>query len=159
MSFKEKWLTAVEKKNSVLCAGMDPAEFHMGRGDEGLPESQPSKRHWALGYIEAVAPYCAAIKPNIQYWKGRGYMQDEQDMCTLSEMCSLSHSLGMVVIEDSKLADIGPTNDAGMYYAAKKRMDAITYSPFAGNIKEAAEQAHKHNLGLISMCLMSNPEY
>jgi orotidine-5'-phosphate decarboxylase len=159
MSFKEKWLAAVEKKNSVLCAGLDPAEFNMERGDEGLPKSEPSKRHWAVRYIEAVAPYCAAIKPNIQYWKGRGYMQDEEDMCTLGEICGLSHALGMVVIEDSKLADIGSTNDAGMYYAAKKGMNAITYSPFAGNIKEAVEQAHKRNLGLISMCLMSNPEY
>ena len=28
-TFREKWLEVVERKNSVLCAGLDPAEFEM----------------------------------------------------------------------------------------------------------------------------------
>ncbi len=38
-SFREKWLEAVKEKNSVLCAGLDPAEFGMGRGEKGLPKN------------------------------------------------------------------------------------------------------------------------
>lgn len=152
MSFREKWLTAVEKKNSVLCAGLDPAEFEMGRGEKGLPEGA-SKLGWALRYVEAVAPHCAAIKYNIQYWKG------EDDAKTLAQIGKLAHNLGMVVIDDSKLADIGETNDAGIFYAKKRGADAVTYSPFPGNIEEAAKQAKARDIGIISMCLMSNSEY
>jgi len=151
-SFKEKWLEAVDKKNSVLCAGLDPAEFDMGRGEDGLPKGA-NKRDRALQYIGSVSPYCAAVKPNMQYWK------NDKDLSDLEYLMGFAHSLGMVVIDDSKLADIGSTNDAGMFYSAKRGFDAVTYSPFAGNMKEAAEQAHKRGLGIISMCLMSNPEY
>jgi len=150
-TFKEKWLDVVDKKNSVLCAGLDPAEFSMGRGEKGLLEGV-NKRDWALKYVESVAPYAAVLKPNFQYWKGRGNVKD------LMEITLLAHSLDLVVIDDSKLADIGSTNDAGMFYAAE-RADAVTFSPFAGNIKEATQQARNRDLGLISMVLMSNPEF
>ena len=151
-TFTEKWLEVVERKNSVLCAGLDPAEFNMGRGEEGLSENI-SKSQWALNYISAIAPYCAAIKPNIQYWKGRF------DMINLSDITKTAHQYDLLVIDDSKLADIGSTNDAGIYHAQSRNMDAITLACFAGNIKEASLQLKKRNLGGIHMCLMSNPEY
>jgi len=155
-SFREKWLAAVEQKNSVLCAGLDPAESEMGRSEEGLPGSvkdNQDKLAWGMCYLEAVAPYCAAMKANVQYWKGEGNME------ALAVLCEYSKELGMIAIDDSKLADIGSTNDAGLYHAKQKGFDAITVAPFAGNMKEAAEQAKKRDIGLISMCLMSNPEY
>jgi len=163
MTFKKKWLEAVDKKNSVLCAGLDPAEFAMERGEKGLPEGAV-KRDWALDYVESVASFCAALKPNIQYWKKQGkrietIKSTPGDMETLVEIVELAHSLGMVVIEDSKLADIGSTNDAGIYHAHDKGFDAVTYSPFAGNMEEAAKQVKKRDMGIITMCLMSNPEY
>ena len=67
MNFHEKWLEAVERKRSVLCAGLDPAEFGMGRGEKGRPQGT-DKLAWALDYIKQVGPHCAAIKPNLQYW-------------------------------------------------------------------------------------------
>lgn len=152
MSFLEKWLETVENKNSVLCAGLDPAEFDMGRGEKGLAEGT-NKKYWALRYLESVAPYCAAVKPNLQYWKDKG------DMSTLLDISITAHRLGMVVIDDSKLADIGSTNDAGIFYAKSKGADAVTFSPFAGNMGEAAKQAKNRDIGIICMCLMSNPEY
>lgn len=157
--FREKWLAAVEKKNSVLCAGLDPADFGMERGEEGLPADVTlgsfgsGKYNWAFEYLEAVAPFVAAVKPNLQYWKGRG------DMDSLHALVECADCFGLVTIDDSKLADIGSTNDAGLYHAKAKGFDAVTLAPFAGNMKEAAEQAKKRDIGLISMCLMSNPEY
>ncbi|MBU2561048.1 MAG: orotidine 5'-phosphate decarboxylase [Nanoarchaeota archaeon] len=152
MSFREKWLEAVDKKDSVLCAGLDPADFKMGRGEKGLPEGV-NRRDWALGFIRAVAPYCAAVKPNIQYWK------DEGDMESLMVVSAIAEECGLLVIDDSKLADIADTNDAGFFYAGRRPVDAVTFSPFAGNIAEAAKQGHDRGVGVISMCLMSNPEY
>ncbi|MFH1064749.1 MAG: orotidine 5'-phosphate decarboxylase [Candidatus Woesearchaeota archaeon] len=150
MSFRESWLDAVKDKNSVLCAGLDPAVSEMDRGENGLPEDIHIV-DWALDYVEAIAPYCAALKPNTQYWKW--------DYGELEEIVEIAQNEGLVVIEDAKYADIGSTNDAGLFYSESLNIDAVTYSPFAGNMKEAADQAHKRGLGLISMCLMSNPEY
>lgn len=163
MDFREKWMKAVEEKNSVLCAGLDPAEYAMGRGPKGLAEGT-GKRDWAMDYVKSVAPYCAALKPNIQYWKSAGLLcpggpYAYGDMENLEDITKLAHELGMVVIEDSKLADIGSTNEAGFFYASQKKADAVTFSPFAGNMKEAAKQGKKWNVGVISMCLMSNPEF
>ena len=150
-NFHDTWMEAAEIKNSVLCAGLDPAPFEMGRGDSGLPEGV-SKRDWALAYVRAVAPWCAAVKPNSQYWKAPG------DAEVLAEIRHLAREHHLAVIEDCKLADIGTTNDACMFYAGE-RADAITFSPFAGNGREACEAAHARGLGIIIMCLMSNPEY
>jgi orotidine-5'-phosphate decarboxylase len=151
MSFLEKWLEAVDKKNSVICAGLDPAVFEMGRKDEGLPRDA-YKLVWSLNYLEAVAPIAAATKPNFHYWKS------ESDIANLDKIFKQATQLSMVDIEDSKLADIGSTNDAGFFYAAK-RADAVTLAPYAGNMGEAAKQAKARHLGLITMCLMTNPEY
>lgn len=152
--FKQAWLEAVEKKDSILCAGIDPAECMMGRTDKGggLPAGT-NKRDWVLSYIEAVAPYAAAFKPNIRY------MGAENDNALLMEMGALAEEKGMVFIQDSKEADIGETNDSGIFRAAWRGAHAVTLSPFAGNMEEAAKQGRDREIGLISMCLMSNPQY
>lgn len=152
MTFAAQWRQCVEAKDSILCAGLDPAEYAMGRGKKGLKRLE-RKREWSLRYLETVAPYCAAVKYNICYWK------DAQDGCVLGEITNLAHNLGLLVIEDCKLSDIGSTNEAAFFYAARRGVDALTYSPFAGNMAEASRQAHSASIGIICLCLMSNPEY
>jgi len=151
MSFSNAWREAVARRSSVLCAGLDPPVSELGRGEKGLAPGV-DRRGWAMRYLEAVAPHCAAIKPNVQYWKGPG------DIEIVEEVCTAARGLGLLVIEDAKLADIGATNDAGFFYAAR-RADAVTFAPFAGNVAEAVEQAHTRGVGIIVLCLMSNPEY
>lgn len=148
------WKTVVDKKNSILCAGMDPAEYAMGRTEkgEGLLAGA-NKRDWALKYLEAVAPFCAAVKPNLRYWGG------VEDLATVREIVGRAKDLGLIVIQDSKEADIGSTNDSGIFYAAMRGADAITIAAFAGNMAEAAKQGKDRKIDVISMCLMSNPEY
>tara|TARA_Y100000310_G_scaffold142028_1_gene141442 strand:- start:746 stop:1498 length:753 start_codon:yes stop_codon:yes gene_type:complete len=152
MGFRGEWLESVQRKGSVLCAGIDPAEFEIGRGENGLLEGT-NKLEWSLRYVEAVAPYCAAVKLNIQYWKG------DYDSEDLRELVSFARDLGVVVIDDSKLADIGSTNDAGMFYSKDMGADAVTLAPFAGNMEEASKKTHERGIEAITMCLMSNPEY
>ena len=65
----------------------------------------------------------------------------------------------MVAIDDSKLADIGETNDSGLYEAQEENFDAVTYAPFPGNAREVISQAHPRGLGIIPLVLMSNPEF
>lgn len=150
MTIIEKWVETTLKKNSLLCVGLDPAE--PGQRASGTIPENVSKMDWCADIIEKVAPYSAAIKIN------RNYVKD----LSRDELKSLNdqiHHLGMLSIDDSKIADIGDTNSAGFYHAVKEGFDLITYAPFPGNIKEAAVSAKKHNIGLIALVLMSNPEY
>lgn len=155
--FTEIWLEKVREKGSTLCAGLDPAVFEMGRGEKGLPKGvsgRAARRDWCIRYLESVAPYCAAVKPNAQYWK------DPEGAALLEEICRAARDLGLLVIEDAKLADIGATNDAGIFFAMG-RAHGVTIAPFAGNMEETINSAKERDreFGIITMCLMSNPEY
>lgn len=137
--FYSKWKRAVAEKNSLLCVGVDPT-------------GTSNKVEWCLGIIRAVAPYAAAVKIN------RNYVKD-LSRNDLKKLTDEIHSYKMLAIDDSKLVDIGSTNDAGFQHARAEGFDAVTYSPFAGNVAEAVGQAHTHGLGIIVLVLMSNPEY
>lgn len=150
MTFKEKWLRAVRAKNSQLCVGLDPADYGQ-RSKDTLPQDA-DKLSWCLEFVDAVAPYAAAIKIN------RNFIKDFSRRET-QRLCQYAHDNGLVLIDDAKLCDVGSSNEAGFYHAAQEGFDAITYSPFPGNIEEATIQAHKHNLGIIVLLLMSNPQF
>ena len=150
MGFKEKWHAAVARKNSLLCVGIDPADDGQRRANT-LARGE-DKLAFCLSVIEKVSPYAAAIKPNRQYI--RDFSRKE-----MLALTSKIHELGMVAIDDSKIADIGDTNDAAFYHSKAEGYDAITYAPFPGNIAAAAEAAQKRDLGLITLVLMSNPEF
>jgi orotidine-5'-phosphate decarboxylase len=149
-TFADKWDRAVQEKNSNLCIGLDPVEYWQ-RQDKTLPEGA-NKLEWCLAYIDKVAEFAAAVKPN------RKFMADlsREDRKVLTDHI---RARGLVSIDDEKLADIGDTNDSGLYHTWNEGYDAVTYSPFPGNVQEAAVQAHKRGLGLIGMCIMSNPEH
>ncbi len=150
MGFREDWLKTVEKKKSLLCVGIDAGEKAQ-RNDQYVPEGE-DKTAWTLRLIDQVAPYAAAIKLNRNYYK-------DIDRSAMQKINARIHEAGMLSIDDSKLADIGETNDAGIYQAQREGFDAITYAPFPGNTLQAGAQADKHGLGLIVLVLMSNPEY
>lgn len=150
MSFNEAWLEAVKNKNTLLCVNIDPAEF--GQREKRTLDDSIDKVEWTLKLIEVVAPYAAAIKPNRQYFKDIS----RQDMRRINDF---AHGLGMLSIDDSKVADIGDTNDAALYHAVEEGFDAITYAPFPGNIEATCKMAQKRKIGLIPLVLMSNPEY
>lgn len=152
MGFKEKWLESVERKNSIICAGLDPAEYELGCGEKGLPAGA-DKLVWAKRFLEAVGPYVAGVKPNFHFWTR------EREIEQLHILVGTAHSLDLPVILDFKIADIGSTNNIGLYHAKELGVDAVTFSPFAGNLEQSVVQAHEYGIGLISMCLMSNPGF
>lgn len=151
-SFIEGWHEIRAAKASSIVAGLDPAVSGMGRGDKGLPEGA-DKLAWSLAYIEAVAPYVAALKPNAGYFGDVG----ERDM--LKKCITRAHELELLVIVDAKIAEIGATTDAWAYDYAQLGADAVTLAPYAANIAEAVGFVHDRGMGAITMGLMSNPEY
>lgn len=150
MNFQQKWNNVVSAKNSILCAGLDPAEY--GQRPTNTISEGVNKLQWCLSFIEQISPYAAAVKINRNYIKD--FSRNETGL-----LCDKIHDLGMLAIDDIKLADIGCTNEASFYHTAMEGFDAITYAPFPGNIGEAVKQAHQHELGIIVLTILSNPEY
>ncbi len=151
-NFLKKWNKIREEKKSNICAGLDPAVYEMDRGEKGLIKGK-DKLKWSLDFIEAVAPYVSVIKPNIGYWIGVG------DLKSLEKIIEKIKEKKLVSIADSKIADLGSTGDAWIYSYKKMGFDAVTIAPFAGNVEELIESGKKYDIAIITMGLMSNPEY
>ncbi|MHA1628765.1 MAG: orotidine 5'-phosphate decarboxylase / HUMPS family protein [Candidatus Heimdallarchaeota archaeon] len=155
--FLRKYEKAKEEKNSILCAGFDPA-IPGQRKENVVPAKFLEKKTLEEGilsffeeFLERVQDYCCAIKPNNQYLF---YLS----LNAYQKLNRKIHDYGLVSILDQKIGDIGSTNDAGFYWMKKMGFDAVTHSPFAGNIKESITAAHAEGLGLITLTLMSNPD-
>lgn len=138
----------IEEKNSLLCVGLDPAIPRQRTKNVISTENRVS---FMEKIIEDVAPYTSVIKMNRQYLIGLTVDQ-------ISNLNKKIHGNNMLSIVDHKLGDIGSSNDSAIYWFKEENFDAFTFSPFAGNIKEATEMAHKQGLGIIVLTLMSNPQ-
>jgi len=141
--FSEKYKKARSEKNSVLCIGLDPVHEKL-EGRDILD--------FCLDIIESTSDYVAAFKPNSQF------ILFSLNLEQLKELNEEIHQTGCISILDHKLSDIGSSNESAFYWIKRADFDALTFSPFAGNIEEATEKAHKNNLGLFILTLMSNPE-
>lgn len=133
---------AMQTKNSQLCVGLDPR-----------PETvQPDTIfEFCTDIVEETSEYCFCYKPNTQYIMPLGFSE-------IKKLNEYIHGKGCLSISDHKLSDIGSTNRAALYWLHTMGFDAVTYSPFPGNIKETIENGKEYNLGIITLTLMSNPE-
>ena len=77
----------------------------------------------------------------------------------LKEIVDYSHKLGLLVIADGKISDIGSTSDSYIYDYKKLWFDALTIAPYAWNIEELITYCKKRLIGVFSIWIMSNPEY
>ncbi|NHJ87568.1 MAG: hypothetical protein FK734_19055 [Asgard group archaeon] len=156
--FLKKYLKAKEEKDSILCAGFDPA-IPQQREKNVIPSKyfddkstiEDSIMSFFEDFLENVRDHCCAIKPNNQYIFHIGLNAYEK-------MNRMIHDQGLISILDQKIGDIGSTNDSGFYWMSRMGFDAVTYSPYAGNIEESISTAHKYKMGVITLTLMSNPE-
>lgn len=156
--FLRKYQKARDEKDSILCAGFDPAIPNQ-REKNTLPEKYfEDGKTFEEGimiffeeFLESVQDFCCAIKPNNQYIFHMG-------LKSYQKMNKMIHDQGLVSILDQKIGDIGSSNDSGFYWMNEMGFDAVTYSPFAGNIAESLNSAHQVGMGLITLTLMSNPD-
>ena len=157
-NFLKKYQKARDEKDSILCAGFDPA-IPQQRSKNVMNNSyfangvsvEDAMLSFFDDFLERVQDHCCAIKPNNQYLFHIG-------IDAYKKMNKKIHDQGLVSILDLKISDIGSTNDSGFYWMKEMGFDAATHSPFAGNIAASLESAHKVGLGLITLTLMSNPD-
>ncbi len=139
---RNRFLEVMKAKKSQLCVGLDPP---------------PSKVHldslleFCVNTVEKTSEYSFCYKPNTQYILPMGFSE-------IRELNDCIHEKGCLSILDHKLSDIGSTNEAALYWMSHMGFDALTYSPFPGNIKKTIEKAQEYNIGVITLTLMSNPE-
>jgi len=151
----EKYTKISEEKNSVININLDPAlpkqrkEFIIN--EKYLKEDDgETLLNFSLDIIEQVSDVCCAIKPNTQYFLSETKI--------LRDIVKKIHSEGLLAILDHKLNDIGSTTESAIYWISDMSFDALTFSPFTGNVKMATDAAHKKNLGIIVWTLPSNAE-
>ncbi len=152
MRFHEKYLKARSEKKSILCVGLDPA-LKEQREQDIMPEKYGDDiLGFCLDIIDATAKHACAFKINSQYVLFK---------LTLNELMLMNQVIrdkGCISILDHKLGDINESNKSAFYWIKRAGFDALTYTPYPGNLREAADEAHQHDLGLFVIALMSNPQ-
>ena len=158
MALLGKYLAARRAKDSVLCVGLDPASPYMRKGEQAVPAEYfrtaselEGLLTFCLEIVEKTGKWAVAYKLNAQYALPFSLADYKRITAAIKKQNSFA-------ILDIKLGDIGSSNEACFYWAAQAGFDAVTFSPFAGNVSEAARQARERGLGLFVLTLMSNPE-
>ena len=151
--FFTKLEAAVQRNQSLLCVGLDPAPDQIPaayrQGDQNTAEAILA---WNRAVIAQTADLVCAYKPNIAFYEALGAAGMEALRATLAAIPP-----EIPVILDAKRGDIGST--AAAYAAAcfdELRVDAVTLSPYLGrdSIDAFARYASK---GLFVLCHTSNP--
>jgi len=137
--FADRLATAVVERRSQLVVGLDPrlellplelrGDSHMGRA-----AAAGAFTRFCRGLIDAVCPYVVAVKPQAACFEVLG----ADGMLALEEICDYAHTVGLIVIADTKRGDIGSTARAYASAYLEPRdgdgplADAMTVSAYLG---------------------------
>ena len=132
--FGDKLISASEQKQSVLVVGLDPQiellpRFLRGSSNKDVVNSIIEFNEII---IDAVAPYVAAIKPQLAYYEVFG----SAGIFALEETIKYAKEKNLLIINDAKRGDIGPTAEAyakAFLSDSPLSGDAVTVNPFLGS--------------------------
>ena len=139
MKFFDLYKKAAVKNNSLLCVGLDQADFEFNKK-----------------LVDQTADLVCAYKPNVAFYEAEGAKGVEQ----LKAICDYIHSSypGIPLIIDAKRGDIGSTNEAYAKYVFEYLGgDAVTLHPYQGIGALTAFEKYEDK-GLFVLCRTSNPE-
>jgi orotidine-5'-phosphate decarboxylase len=162
--FGDRVAECVERKRSQLVLGLDPVIDLLpvelqgeAVGAEGRAEAVA---RFCRGLIDAAAPACVAVKPQLAFFEALG----SQGMRAFEETCVYARDAGLLVIADAKRGDIGSTARA---YAtayveprdhARPVADSITVNPYLGreSVEPFLAACKRHGAGLFVVPKTSN---
>src|SRR5213082_1544262 len=134
--FADRLAEAVERRRSQLVVGLDPVLDLLPVELQGEAAAGPASRGDAVarfcrGLIDAAAPFCVAVKPQLAFFEALG----SHGLRAFEAACSYAREAGLLVIADAKRGDIGST--ARAYAAAYLEgeipvADAMTVNPYLG---------------------------
>ena len=145
MGFWQKLESSIEKRNSLLCVGLDPYP-------ERIPSQYGSVADFNRAIIDATADLACVYKPNIAFYEALG----QAGMDALRETLSCIPE-DMPVLLDAKRGDISST--AAAYAKAVYDVlgvDAVTINPYLGwdGVRPFIEYGDR---GVFLLCKTSNP--
>lgn len=149
MNFAQKYATAAQRTNSLLCVGLDP-------GFAKLPGAVKGDQFaFCKAIIDATSDLVSAYKPNPAFFEARG----AEGVQALKDTCDFirKNYPQIPIILDGKRGDIGNTNAGYVEYVFDYLgADATTVAPYMGSesLSKFLERADK---GIIVLCRTSNP--
>lgn len=152
MSFIDRLNIAIDKKNSLLCIGLDPVR-------QQLPSIFQLKEQPLFEFskyiIDLTQEFAVAFKPNSAFFEAFGSSGIQQ----LQQTCEYIKERfpDTLVILDAKRGDIGSSNAGYISYAFDYlHADAITLHPYLG--KESIDDfLNMKDIGVIIQCRNTNP--
>lgn len=157
--FGDKLISVSEQKQSVLVVGLDPQIELLPRSLRGSSNKDVADSIIEFNkiIIDAVAPSVAAIKPQLAYYEVFG----SAGIFALEETIKYAKAKGLLIINDAKRGDIGPTAEAyAKAFLSDSPMsgDAVTVNPFLGSdgIIPFVQQTSQAK-GLFVLLKTSNP--
>src|SRR5436309_8988276 len=162
--FGDRVAECVERKRSQLVLGLDPVidllPVELQGEAVGAQGRADAVARFCRGLIDAAAPACVAVKPQLAFFEALG----SQGMRAFEEACSYAREAGLLVIADAKRGDIGSTARAyaAAYVeprdAAHPVADSITVNPYLGreSVDPFLGACKRHGAGLFVVTKTSN---
>jgi len=153
-----KRVHAALRDRGPFCAGIDPHGALLRQW--GLDDDVAGLERFALGAVEAVAPYTSVVKPQSAFYERFG----SRGIAVLERVIATAREAGSLVLLDVKRGDIGSTSqayaDAYLDPASPLAADAITASPYLGlgSLDPLFDTARRHGAGVFVLALTSNKE-
>jgi len=149
MNFLQRLVAAQERRDSLLCVGLDPepAKFP-------APWQGDARRifDFCAAIVDATKDQAAAFKPQIAYFAA----QRAEDQ--LEQLCAYIRRVApdVPIVLDAKRGDIGATAEQYAREAFQRyQADAVTLSPFMG--LDSIEPFLRHDgRGVFLLCRTSN---
>lgn len=151
-------LAAAMTERGQLCVGIDPHATLLR--EWGYEDDVAGLERFALRAVEALAPYCSAVKPQSAFYERHG----SRGVAVLERVIAESRAAGALVVLDVKRGDIGSTSqayaDAYLDPASPLASDAVTVSPYLGfgSLQPFVDTAREHDAGLFVLAATSNKE-
>lgn len=164
LTFTDRLIEAIKEKKSILCVGLDPQvqylpPFFFGNPNlSGLEDVARAFLDFNLKIIDAVEPYCVAVKLQMAFYEAYGHY----GVWAFEETIRHAKSKGLIVIEDAKRGDGGDTAQAyanghlgavDLLFGGKRAsfdVDALTIHAWIGEscVNPFIKVAEKHGKGI-----------
>src|SRR6184192_4263021 len=160
-TFADRVAEAVERKRSQLVVGLDPVvdllPVELQGEAVGAEGRAAAAARFCRGLIDATAPTCVGVKPQLAFFEALG----SSGMRAFEETCAYAREAGLLVIADAKRGDIGST--ARAYAAAYLEgdtpvADAMTVNPYLGrdSLEPFFGACRRHGGGVFCLVKTSN---
>lgn len=174
MHFADRLIQVIQKKNSVVCMGLDPEltklpSFLVNKNVQEYGKTRKAVAHayleFNIGLMDAVFDLIPAVKPQLAFYEALGF----EGIWAFEETCKYAKAKGLIVIADGKRNDIGSTSEAyvhafldgGEFFGEKHEtsIDALTVNAYLGfdGIRPFLKPCEEMGKGIFVLVRTSNP--